>query len=523
MILVLKRIFNRSHYINQQRGKVEKQLKVLLIEDSENDMKLICREIKKAGYDVHLSWIQNIDELKVVLENPNFDVIISDFNLSKCNGFDTLNFIQKTSNDIPFILASGQISEDIAVQVLKSGANDYIMKDKLQRLVPSIERAINDIIVKREHKQAQVALIESEKKFRRIFDNIQDIYYQTDTKGRILEVSPSVEISSDYKRAELINKNSLEFYVDRSVRKNLTCLLNENGEVRDFEIRLKDKSDKIITFSLNAHLTFDSNGIKNGTEGLLRDISERKQSEMEIVKALDKANESDRLKTAFLQNISHEIRTPLNGIIGFSNLLQEEDITKEEIKEFTNIIQNSGKRLIEIVNNVLDISKIEAGSVHIINKSFCLNTLIKSLHDFFLPIALSKNIVLSYNYLNNDDDSQIQSDEGKINQIMTNLINNAIKFTKSGIVDFGYKVINNEIEFYVKDSGIGIPEEMHRKVFERFIQGDLSISRGYEGSGLGLAICKGLVDILGGNIWVKSEVNIGSTFSFTIPYISSEE
>ena len=144
-------------------------------------------------------------------------------------------------------------------------------------------------------------------------------------------------------------------------------------------------------------------------------------------------------------------------------------------------------------------------------------------HDFFLPIALSKNIVLSYNYLNNDDDSQIQSDEGKINQIMTNLINNAIKFTKSGIVDFGYKVINNEIEFYVKDSGIGIPEEMHRKVFERFIQGDLSISRGYEGSGLGLAICKGLVDILGGNIWVKSEVNIGSTFSFTIPYISSEE
>lgn len=229
------------------------------------------------------------------------------------------------------------------------------------------------------------------------------------------------------------------------------------------------------------------------------------------------AEESDKLKTAFLQNISHEIRTPLNGIIGFSNLLQEENISKEEIKDFTKIIQKSGNRLIEIVNNVLDISKIETQQIEIHHTRFSLNSLITDLHSFFESIAYEKTLALNFHNALDDENSIIVSDFSKLNQILTNLINNAIKFTSQGSIEFGYKISNNEILFYVNDTGIGIAAEWHEKIFERFIQTDLSISRGYEGAGIGLAICKGLVELLGGKIWLESEKNNGTTFFFALP------
>jgi signal transduction histidine kinase/CheY-like chemotaxis protein len=243
-----------------------------------------------------------------------------------------------------------------------------------------------------------------------------------------------------------------------------------------------------------------------------------RQTNFDLEIAIEHAQESDKLKTAFLQNVSHEIRTPLNGIIGFSNLLQAEDITKEEINEFTGIIQQSGTRLIEIVNNVLDISKIETGQKEVHHKSISINSIITDLYSFFSPVANAKNISLNYYYGLDDANSVIGTDDTMLNQILTNLINNAIKFTSTGFIDFGYEISDQYLQFYVKDTGTGIPNELQEKIFERFIQAETSITRGYEGAGLGLAICKGLVDLLGGKIWVVSEVGLGSTFYFTIPY-----
>jgi PAS domain S-box-containing protein len=248
------------------------------------------------------------------------------------------------------------------------------------------------------------------------------------------------------------------------------------------------------------------------------------QTNFDLEIAKKKAEESDSLKTAFLQNISHEIRTPLNGIIGFSNLLQDENISKEEIKEFTGIIQQGGKRLIEIVNNVLDISRIQTGQLKIDKKHISLNSLFSNLFGFFTPIAKAKNITLNFQTNSKNNDIQLYSDEAKLHQIFVNLINNAIKFTQSGSIDFGYEIISkpskgsDTIQFYVKDTGIGISSDMHQRIFERFIQVEQSVSRGYEGAGLGLAISKGLVELLGGTIWMKSELNQGSIFYFTIPY-----
>jgi CheY-like chemotaxis protein/two-component sensor histidine kinase len=183
------------------------------------------------------------------------------------------------------------------------------------------------------------------------------------------------------------------------------------------------------------------------------------------------------------------------------------------------MINQSGKRLIEIVNNVLDISKIQTGQVVIEKTSISLSSLFTYITTFFSPLAKTKNIQL--NYQNFDDTNQkIFTDEVRLTQIFTNLVNNAIKFTKSGSINFGYEIKNGIIQFYVNDTGIGIPKELYDKVFDRFTQADQSLSRGYEGAGLGLAISKALVEMLGGRIWVESEVDEGTTFFFTLPYIT---
>ncbi len=247
----------------------------------------------------------------------------------------------------------------------------------------------------------------------------------------------------------------------------------------------------------------------------LNEVLRQTNFDLEIAK--QKAEESDKLKTAFLQNMSHEIRTPLNGILGFSKLLSDSDVTTEEISEYTGIINQSGNRLLEIVNNVLDIAKIETGQFVVNNVSFPVMTVLKDLYNFFSAMAKGKGINLSYSVPFNSENLFLLTDKAKLTQILSNLINNSIKFTQVGSVVFGYEIVNNQIQFFVRDTGIGIGKEHQSKIFERFAQVDLSITRGFEGAGLGLAICKGLIEILNGKIWLDSEIGKGTIFYFTLP------
>ncbi len=248
----------------------------------------------------------------------------------------------------------------------------------------------------------------------------------------------------------------------------------------------------------------------------LNEILRRTNTDLEMAKA--KAEESDKLKTAFLQNMSHEIRTPLNGIIGYSSMLGSGNIPFNEIEMYATIIQQSGNRLIEIVNNILDISKIETGQIEIQKQLVSLNSVIRDVYNFFLQTANQKNLSISYSTDLDNKDCIIQTDEMRINQILTNLIANAIKFTQKGTIEFGYSIADSMVIFFVKDTGIGISPENIALIFERFSQIDLSISRGFEGAGLGLAISKGLVELLGGTIWLESEIGKGTTFFFSTPY-----
>jgi hypothetical protein len=253
------------------------------------------------------------------------------------------------------------------------------------------------------------------------------------------------------------------------------------------------------------------------------DITDLKLIEQKLEEAIERAQESDKLKSAFLANMSHEIRTPMNGIMGFADLLKNPGLSGERQQEFINIIHDSGKRMLNIIDELVDIAKIEAGQVDLHKKVEMINEIINDVHKFFSNEATSKGIELKTNKGFYNKESVIYTDINKLNQILGNLVKNAIKYTDKGFIEIGYTKEGDYIRFYVKDTGTGISEDQREKIFERFRQADMSIHRDYEGAGLGLSISKAYAELLGGEIWMTSKMNEGSTFYFTIPYELPEE
>lgn len=248
---------------------------------------------------------------------------------------------------------------------------------------------------------------------------------------------------------------------------------------------------------------------------LILNIKLRTKVEKELIDAKDKAEESNRLKSHFLANMSHEIRTPMNGILGFMDLLRDNHLSDKERDSYINIVNKSGQRLLDTINNIVEISKIESQQVHLDFQEFAPAGLFSDLYNFFKPQTDENGIDLAINLHPNTQNLILNTDKFKFEAIFTNLLKNAIKFTSFGYVEFGTRFLNEEWVYYVKDTGIGIPNDRLEAIFERFVQADLNISRPYEGSGLGLSIVKGYIDLLGGKIWLESEVGVGTTFFFT--------
>ena len=243
----------------------------------------------------------------------------------------------------------------------------------------------------------------------------------------------------------------------------------------------------------------------------------------ELIIAKERAEESDRLKSAFLANMSHEIRTPMNGILGFAGLLTSPNLTGEKQQEYIKIIENSGKRMLNIINDIVSISKIESGILEVNISESNLNNQMEYIHNFFQSETDKKDILFIIKNSLAKKNVMIKTDKEKLYAVMTNLVKNAIKFTNTGSIEFGFEKKGKFLEFYVKDSGVGIRQEQKTLIFERFRQGSESLSRNYEGAGLGLSISKAYVELLGGKIWVESEEGKGSTFYFTIPFIAIQK
>ncbi|RXP52252.1 PAS domain S-box protein [Lutibacter sp. HS1-25] len=258
-------------------------------------------------------------------------------------------------------------------------------------------------------------------------------------------------------------------------------------------------------------------------DGIELDITKRKQLEFDLITAKEKAEESDRLKSAFLSNMSHEIRTPMNGILGFSALLSEPDLESKEQQKYIKVIQKSGARMLNIISEIMDISKIESGLTEINIKKVNITEKLEYVYELLKPDADAKAINLVIKDSLPMDEAIFKTDEEKLFAILSNLVKNAIKYTDNGSIEFGYSSTSlptkiNELQFYVKDTGIGIPKDRQKAIFERFIQADIANIQARQGAGLGLSIAKAYVELLGGKIWVESEQGKGSCFYFSLPF-----
>lgn len=255
--------------------------------------------------------------------------------------------------------------------------------------------------------------------------------------------------------------------------------------------------------------------------GIVFTLSRRYAKQQKFIKthlqqSIDKAEESDRLKSVFLANMSHEIRTPMNGILGFVNLLEDPAISAENYRQYVGLVKKSSERLLDTINDIIEISKIDSKEAQLNLTEFDIGESVHYLFRFFQPAAKEKKLLLILNYPDAGKKLMLKTDKNKLESILSNFIKNAIKFTHEGSIEIGVFQENDAVCFYVKDTGIGIPKNRLEAIFERFTQADLTITKPYEGSGLGLSIAKAYAELLGGEISVESDFGEGSTFSFKL-------
>ena len=472
---------------------MKSKINILHLEDSQNDSELIQSIIESGEIDHMYFLADNEDAFSCILESGKIDLILSDYSLPDYNGNEALKLAREKYEHIPFLFVSGKIEEDTAINALLNGATDYVFKNKLERLVPAIKRAMHEHeqIIRRN--QAEINL--KEKNIQIEAQNQQYIQINAELTYQNQE--------REKRAAELIIANKELIFQNEEKENRAAELIVANRELI-FQSEEKEKR-------ANEHSLLN--------EELIKSINHIQTINNELIVAKNNAEESDRLKSAFLSNMSHEIRTPLNSIMGFSSFLLEPDISKKDIHEFVNIININSQKLLTIISDIMDISKVEASQFIVDSEPVNINKLTNELFVTYKKSVDQKKISLKCVCDRPTELIQIRTDGNRIKQVLSNLLNNAIKFTNEGEIEFGYKLSAKFIDFYVNDSGIGIDPKNYALIFERFRQIEGSKKQLNSGNGLGLSISKALVEKLGGTITVNSELGKGSSFAFTIPFV----
>jgi PAS domain S-box-containing protein len=502
---------------------METKIKILHLEDNPTDVKLVKSALERANVRFELFLADTEKDYHHHLKNENIDIILSDYNLPGYSGMGALLFAKNHYPNVPFIFLSGIMGEDTAIESLLNGATDYVLKNKMERLVPAINRAYKESQEQLARRKAEQACRESEENYHYSISESPLGIRIVSVGGKTIYANQSfLDIYGLNSLEEFTNTDIVNLYTPESYKQHIERKKRRNNgiDMCEYEISIVNKISGVRYIKVSCK-EVRWNGAKH-YQVINQDITEQKKLTWELIKAKEKAEESDRLKTAFLHNISHEIRTPLNAIVGFSDFINEPELTHDMRKKFTEIIVHNSNHLLSIISAIINIASIEAGQEHYNESEINLNSMLKRLQTQFQVDAKKQNIILNL-IPNIPYEERIASDETKLVQILSNLISNALKFTKQGHVNFGYIVRENELEFFVEDTGIGIPPIMHDEIFKRFRQVESTIARQYRGSGLGLSISKAYVEIIGGKMWYVSELHKGSTFYFTIPYLRAKK
>ncbi len=485
--------------------------------------------------------------LLAVADNPK--IINANNTFTEILGYSVDEIKQKSTSELN-LWVDRKEQEDLMSKVLKHGFIDNFearLRKKTGEII-HVLISIRDIYLKGEKHflsiirditeslKVEQALIESEQKFKELADLSPTGIFIYQNNNFVYVNKATCDITG-YNEKELLKMKFWDV-----VHEDMKDVIRDRGHKRmqkedvisRYEIKLRAKNGDVKWVDFSAGFIMYQ-GKPSGI-GNVFDITERKKAQEQLIEAKKKAEESDRLKSAFLANMSHEIRTPMNGIVGFSELLAVGDLPEEQKQKYIQVIRQSSDQLLHIINDILDISKIEVGEVKIIKSKFNISHLLLELKSLFatqIKHSRQENIELMLDYKLPEDKEILFSDRFRLHQIISNLINNALKFTEKGFVAFGARFVeadcesieypcgkeeHNRVLFFVKDSGTGIPPKMQEIIFDRFRQSDDSTTKKHRGTGLGLSIAKGLIQILGGNIWLISKRGEGSVFYFTIPY-----
>lgn len=384
--------------------------------------------------------------------------------------------------------------------------------------IAGMQRDVSEIRKAMENLNTEKGLLRS------LMDNFPHTIYFKDKDSRFIRINRAqAKMLGITDPEEAIGKTDFDFFAPQHAQEAFDDeqrILSSGEQIIGKTEKIRIANGNFIWVSATKVPVRNQDGEITGLVGISMDVTEKYLAEQKLHEARKKAIESDRLKSAFLANMSHEIRTPMNGIIGFSNLLKNGNVEKEQQKEYLGYIEKCGNSLLNLIDDIIDVSKIEAGQLVIRESETCIDEI---LHDLFITFdknRLSENkkdIELRLSMPKNLDLLYANTDPQRLKQVMTNLIGNAFKFTEKGFIEFGYNIAGKEIEFYVRDTGLGIPKDKFNIIFERFGQVMENERLNHKGTGLGLAISVNIVKLLGGRMWLDSEINKGSTFYFTIP------
>lgn len=480
---------------------LKSKLVVLYIEDNYGDFILLKDALhQNIKQEFELLYAKNLADGIELLKNNEVDIVLLDLNLPDSYGTDTFTTFNKVQTDIPIIIMTGLENETSAHELVRKGAQDYIIKG--QSSATLIIRSINYAI---ERKRNELLLREKEEQMRTIIDKNTDAMIIVDNAGFILFANPVAEKFFGKNDSELIH---CQFGIPLSNDETTQLsLLSHKGQrvtfnMRQSEIEWKGISAKLI---------------------VLRDITQLIEIQKKYKLEKEKAELANRQKSEFLANVAHDFRSPLNVIYGFSSVLSDPDVDEEEKNDSIKFIHESSKNLMNLVNDLVDNAKIEAGQIDIKPRPIRLKDFCEQIFNHYQKATHNEDIKFRLDIPS--DSRTVMLDSTRVRQVIVNLMDNAVKFTNKGFIDFGYEIkTNHKILFYVKDTGRGIHENHQKDIFNRYTR-EVKKKEKIKGSGLGLSIVKQLVELMGGEIWLESKVEDlasgetgGSTFYFTVSF-----
>ena len=506
---------------------MNQKIKILHLEDVETDAQLVDAVLRKSTILFEKEVVDNREDFIRALKKFGPDIVISDHSLPGFNSLDALKILKDGAYNIPFILVTATVSEEFAVDIMREGASDYILKDRMQRLPAAVINSLEKAQLEKEQLKFLKELITNEA-FLTEAEKIASIgSMEVELRSQETKWSPGLHRILGYAMDEV--KPSIQKFIDcvhpddlEMVKKEIDFAISSRQAVM-LNFRTQSKSGNVKYIHAKILIHADRKGNAAYLKGFAQDITGKTVSEINLLSAnLEKQNAEHlaRTKEMFLANMSHEIRTPMNAIIGMSNQLGKTTLNDKQ-KLYLSTINSAAGNLLSIINDILDLAKIEAGKIHMEHIGFCFKELINGTIQVLSFSAEEKGLPIVVSSFDENISSIHLGDPHRISQVLTNLVSNAIKFTERGKIELSIEVLeecatSQTLQVQVKDTGIGIDESFISHLFDKFSQENESTTRTYGGTGLGMSICKELVELMGGKIYAKSKKGAGTTISFII-------